>query len=84
MGPGVIVPSYPLSEALITIVGLLEKLARVHIALVSMIIKLIEPLQDIVGSWAGPQRENFSGGTKVDTGPPNLIGPPEPYRGPCR
>ena len=26
--------------------------------------------------YAGPQRENFPGGTKVDTGPPNLIGPP--------
>ena len=29
---------------------------------------------------AGPQREIFPGGTKVDTGPPNLIGPPKPYR----
>ena len=27
-------------------------------------------------SGAGPQRENFSGGTKVNDGPPNLIGPP--------
>ena len=26
--------------------------------------------------YAGPQRENFPGGTKVD------IGPPKPYRGP--
>ena len=26
----------------------------------------------------GPQRENFPGGTKVDTGPP------KPFRGPCR
>ena len=33
---------------------------------------------------AGPQREKFSGGTKVDTGPPNLIGPSKPYRGPRR
>ena len=30
----------------------------------------------------GPQREIFPGGTKVDTGPPNFIGPPKPYRGP--
>ena len=29
----------------------------------------------------GPQRENFTGGTKVDTGPPNLIGSPKPYWG---
>ena len=30
-----------------------------------------------VDVWGpGPQRENFPGGTKVDTGPPNLIGPP--------
>ena len=34
--------------------------------------------------YTGPQRENFPGGTKVDTGPPNLIGPLKPYRGPCR
>ena len=26
----------------------------------------------------------FSRGTKVNTGPPNFIGPPKPYRGPCR
>ena len=32
----------------------------------------------------GPQRENFPGGTKVDTGPPNLIGPSKPYGGSCR
>ena len=32
--------------------------------------------------FAGLQRENFSGGMKVDTGPPNLIGPPKPDRGP--
>ena len=32
---------------------------------------------------AGPQREIFPGGTKIDTGPPNLIGPPKRYRGPC-
>ena len=25
---------------------------------------------------SGPQRENFPGGTKVDSGPPNVIGPP--------
>ena len=31
---------------------------------------------------AGPQREKLPGGTKVDTGPPNLIGPLKPYRGP--
>ena len=30
------------------------------------------------GLWPGPQRENFPGGTKVDTGLPNLIGPPKP------
>ena len=34
-------------------------------------------------SKTGPQRENFPGGSKVDTGPPNLIGPPKAYRGPC-
>ena len=28
---------------------------------------------------AGPQRKNFSGGMKVDTAPPNFIGPPKPY-----
>ena len=34
---------------------------------------------------AGPQRENFPGGTKVNTGPPNLIAPPpNPYRGAYR
>ena len=33
---------------------------------------------------AGPQREIFPGATKVDTGPPNFIGPSKPYRGPCR
>ena len=33
---------------------------------------------------SGPQRENFSGGAKVDTRPPNLIGPPKPYWGPWR
>ena len=33
---------------------------------------------------AGPQREFFPGGSKVDTGPPNLIGPAKPHRGPCR
>ena len=27
---------------------------------------------------AGSQRETFPGGMKVDTGPPNLIGPPKP------
>ena len=32
--------------------------------------------------FAGPQRENFPGGTKVDTKFPNLIGPPKPYWGP--
>ena len=31
----------------------------------------------------GPQRENFPGGTKVNTGPSNLIRPPKPHRGPC-
>ena len=31
----------------------------------------------------GPQREKFPGDLKVDIGPPNLIGPPKPYRGPC-
>ena len=35
-------------------------------------------------SEAGLQRENFPGSTKVDTGPPNLIGPPKPYRSPYR
>ena len=34
------------------------------------------------GHQPGPQRENFPGGTKVDTGPPNFIEPPKPYRGP--
>ena len=38
----------------------------------------------MTAAQAGPQRENFPGGTKVNTGPPNLIGPPKPYRGPCR
>ena len=37
-----------------------------------------------IGLRAGAQRENFPGGTKVDIGPPNLIGSPKPYRGPCR
>ena len=39
-----------------------------------------------MNTWVctGPQRENFPGGTKGDTGPPNLIGPPKPYRVPCR
>ena len=37
---------------------------------------------DIIGLSSGPQRENFPGGTKVDAGPPNLIGLPKPYRGP--
>ena len=31
----------------------------------------------------GPQRENFPGGTKVDTGSQILL-PPKPYRGPRR
>ena len=31
---------------------------------------------------SGPHRENFPGGTKVDTGPPNLIGPPQALSGP--
>ena len=31
-----------------------------------------------VGLYAGPQRENFPGGTKIDTGPPNLIEPSSP------
>ena len=34
--------------------------------------------------YSGPQREIFPGGTKVDTGLPNLFGPPKPYQGPCR
>ena len=33
-------------------------------------------LCSICHSCTGPQRETFPGGTKVDTGPPNLIGPP--------
>ena len=32
--------------------------------------------------YAGPQRGNFSGGTKVDIGPPNLIGSPQALSGP--
>ena len=31
---------------------------------------------------AGPQKENFPGGTKVDTGPSNLIGGPQALSGP--
>ena len=31
---------------------------------------------------AGPQREIFPGGTKIDTGPPNLIGLPQALSGP--
>ena len=34
--------------------------------------------------YSKPQRENFPGGTKVNTGLPNLFRPPKPYRGPCR
>ena len=33
---------------------------------------------------AGPQREFFPGGSKVDSGPPNLIGPAKPHRSPFR
>ena len=40
---------------------------------------LSTPMHDTL---AGPERENFPGGTKVDTGPPNLIGPPQALSGP--
>ena len=33
-------------------------------------------MRALLYSVAGPQRENFSGGTEVDTGPPNLFGSP--------
>ena len=46
--------------------------------------KIHGPKPCITVPYAGPQRENFPGGTKVDIGPPNLIWPPKPYRGPCR
>ena len=32
--------------------------------------------------YPGPQRGNFPGGTKVDTRPQNLIGPPQAFSGP--
>ena len=41
-------------------------------------------LVGIANLYPGPQRETFPGGMKVDTGPPNLIGPSKPYRGPYR
>ena len=40
----------------------------------------ISPKRNDRCDGTGPQRENFPGGTKVDTGPPILIGPPKPYR----
>ena len=42
---------------------------------------MVEALTDKL-LLTGPQRENFPGGTKVDTEAPNLIGLPELYWGP--
>ena len=36
-----------------------------------------------VSGGRGRVSQNFPGGTKVDTGPPNLIGSPNPYQAPC-
>ena len=58
-----------------------------HVVIIQALLQSILAIKDYSNNgsrylYPGPQRENFPGGTKVDTGPQNLIGPPKPYRGP--